>query len=155
MNKYDRRKLVSSIRKYCSIVLCANTDFSEIIDSMKSKEEEKLDNIPDNLKDGCQASNIQEAIDQLASIQESAETIEETCEEIADTSEVDLQEIKAKRRGTMSSAFDDGPRNNRFQILLPDKLFLLMKMRALQQGISCNELICQAIQNELLKDPND
>ena len=34
-----------------------------------------------------------------------------------------------------------------------DTLLIILKLRSLESGLSCNEIITQALQNELLKDP--
>jgi predicted HicB family RNase H-like nuclease len=46
------------------------------------------------------------------------------------------------------------PRSARFQIMISDSLRILLQLRALQTGISQNELVNQALINELMKDPN-
>lgn len=152
MNKYDRRKLNISVEKYCAKVIYANQEFSNAVDSLKHQEENKLEHLPASLGSSRQASNIEEAIKQISDLQVRLNTIETTICSIMERADIDVP--RPAIRNTNTEAFDTGPRKNRFQILLPDQLLILMKMRAMQSGISCNELICQAIQNELLKDPH-
>lgn len=153
MNKYDRRKMTAAALKCCSIVIPAVDEFSSVTDSLKANEETKLDNIPESLQNSRQAENMETAIEKLEALQGLIENIQDSCEEILDITEVKLPAIHLSR--SEPGNLDDGPRKNRYQILLPDQLILLMKLRALQLNISCNEFVCQALQNELLKDPNE
>lgn len=152
MNKYDRRKMTAAVLKCCSIVIPAADEFSSVTDSLKTNEETKLDNIPESLQNSRQAENMEDAIEKLEALKDQIENIQDSCEGILDITEVKLPVIHHLHSETDS--LDEGPRKNRYQILLPDQLILLMKLRALQLNISCNELVCQALQNELLKDPN-
>lgn len=152
MNRNDRRQLSAIIRKYCCTVIPAGRELADSIESIKEREEDKLANLPDSLTDSRQAQNIDEAIDQMNEILEYLESIEEACDSIAETAYTEVtypaavySEIPMK---------EDSPRNHRFQILLSEETMIFLKMRAVTLGFSCNELINQAIQNELFKDPS-
>ena len=97
-----------------------------------------------------QAGNIEESIAKLEEIEQYISEIEELCVKIESVFHI---EIDFKPKDTQSCMIEDSYRRNRFQILLPDDLFILMKLRSLSMGISCNELICQSLRSELLKDP--
>lgn len=95
MNSKDRRKLAAETRKYCSIIKTAVNEYSEIISSLRDSEEEKMDNLPDNLQDGSLAKNIEEAITMLDEMDESITAIEEECSTVVDL--VGIKLVEARR----------------------------------------------------------
>lgn len=152
MNRKDRRNISKEIRKYYSIVIPAITELSRNIETMKDSEEEKLSHLPESLRgNSSQADNIQEAIEQFEEILDCLETVRENCESILDTSGTEKPEISSASSSMIS---DNSLRNKRFQILLSEDIFQILKIRSLQLGLSCNEIINQSLQNELFKDPN-
>lgn len=151
MNRNGRRKLEKSVRSYCMICMQALATLSHVINEMQEQEEEKLDHIPDNLKDSSLAESLDEAIQTLIEISELLEDAKENCDSIAECADIQLTDRIPEPRNQLP---DTDPRVNRFQILLSDYLMMLMKLRAEQLGISCNELVCRTLLNELTKDPN-
>lgn len=152
MNRDDRRKLARAARSYCTASLQAENEFSAVVRELQENEEKKLDHIPENLQSGGSAESIEEAVDLLSSVIDSLDSIKDLRDEIAEQADIDISDIHTLLN-EKSTAVKDGARRNRFQILLSDQSLCLMRLRSLQLGISCNELICTALQNELLKQP--
>lgn len=150
MNKYDRRHLHAASLRYCSTVQTAMNEYEAVIKLLLSREREKRDKIPNNLQRSRQACNIEESISTLKKIMEKLETMKNLCEDLAKSTNVC---IPAELITKMKPSISDEPRPNRFQILLSDTLLIILKLRSLESGLSCNEIITQALQNELLKDP--
>lgn len=90
MNKNDRRQLKSAVEMYCTTVKQALLELREIISKLKLSEEEKLERIPDNLQEGSQVANIEEAIELFEEVSEKLEDMEDMYEEIADTVGIDV-----------------------------------------------------------------
>ena len=150
MNKYDRRHLHAASLRCCSTVQTAMNEYEAVIKLLLSREREKRDKIPNNLQRSRQACNIEESISTLKKIMEKLETMKNLCEDLAKSTKVC---IPAELITKMKPSISDEPRPNRFQILLSDTLLIILKLRSLESGLSCNEIITQALQNELLKDP--
>lgn len=149
MNKYDRRHLHAASLRCCSTVQTAMNEYEAVIKLLLSREREKRDKIPNNLQRSRQACNIEESISTLKKIMEKLETMTNLCEDLAKSTNVC---IPAELITKMKPSISDEPRPNRFQILLSDTLLIILKLRSLESGLSCNEIITQALQNELLKD---
>ena len=143
MNKYDRRHLHAASLRCCSTVQTAMNEYEAVIKLLLSREREKRDKIPNNLQWSRQACNIEESISTLKKI------MKNLCEDLAKSTNVC---IPAELITKMKPSISDEPRPNRFQILLSDTLLIILKLRSLESGLSCNEIITQALQNELLKD---
>lgn len=139
-------------RKYCSIAIPATAEYLSFVEDLRSAQEDKLDNLPDNLKDSEKADNFSEALDFLEELLDDVITARDALDGIAYSTGIDTSKLEQPMSITPE---DDGPRNNRFQILLSSNLLILLKLRSLQNGVSCNELICQALKDELLRDPNE
>ena len=150
MNKYDRRHLHAASLRCCSTVQTAMNEYEAVIKLLLSREREKRDKIPNNLQRSRQACNIEEYISTLKKIMEKLETMKNLCEDLAKSTNVC---IPAELITKMKPSISDEPRPNRIQILLSDTLLIILKLRSLESGLSCNEFITQALQNELLKDP--
>lgn len=140
--------ILAPANKYGSILTTATNEFNSVIDDLKSSEEDKLENLPEILKEASQGSNIQEAIDCLEEIEGNLESIENAWDEIADAAQA---KVKYTENRIVVPVKNDGPRRNRFQILLSDRMISLLKSRASQLGISCNELICQSLDHIITK----
>lgn len=153
MNRDDRRKLSRAARSYCTVSLQAEKEFCDIITELQKSEELKLNHIPENLQTGGHAESIEEAVYLLGSIRESLESAKDARSKIAEKACIDISDIHTLITEKNTCKFKDSTRKNRFQILLSDQTLCLMRLRSLQLGISCNELICTALQNELLKAP--
>lgn len=154
MNRDERRKLEQAMRRYCSASLQAEAEFSDIVADLQQREEQKLDNLPENLKDTEQAERISKAAELLSSISDSLEAIGDLRNEIVDEACIDISDIRTLLAKKTAACSEDAGAN-RFQLLLSDQSLCLMRLRSLQLGISCNELIRIALRNELLKDPNE
>lgn len=150
MNRNDRSILTAAARKYCSIFLQASHEFREKSEKLLAEEEEKRRHLPSNLKAGSQSRNIEESIRKLKDLLAWISEMERTCRQIEEAFDIHIDFVP---KDTHVCRIEDGSRKNRFQILLPDDLLILMKLRSLSMGISCNELICQSLRSELLKDP--
>lgn len=146
MNKNDRRKLRTAARRYCSLGQQASEVFKDTVEVLQTSEEEKLDNLPESLQTSSQAQNIESAIDDLNTILEALESSENAFEEIADIVGIDIVELPAY---ATSVSDKEAPRNRRFQILLTDQIMGKLKQQSLETGLSCNEIICQAISKYL------
>lgn len=57
-------------------------DIGNQLEEIKSAEEEYLENLPENLKNGDKASNAQEAIDQMCQVHDGVTNIVSTLEEL-------------------------------------------------------------------------
>lgn len=146
MNKNDRRKLRTAARRCCILGRQASEVFKDIVEVLQVSEEDKLDNLPESLQDSPQAQNIESAIDDLNAILEALESSENAYEEIADIVGINIVELPVY---TASETNTKAPRNRRFQILLTDQILEKLKQRSLETGLSCNEIIYQAISKYL------
>lgn len=147
MNKNERRRLTAAAQKYCSITMQALEEFRTVTDSLKDREQEKLENLPESLRDSSsQSINITEAVDQLEELEEYFESIEESCNEIAGLIHVGIEYHTVNGN---TSRKDNDPRRNRLQILVTDHMLDLIRLRASAEGCSQNELINRALTNEL------
>lgn len=125
-------------------------EFRAVTDDLKYKEQEKLENLPVNLRDSSsQNINMMEAVDQLEELEEYFESIEESCSEIAGMMNVGIEYHAVP---CITHTTDEGPRRNRLQILVTDHMLDLIRLRASSEGCSHNELICRALMNELLEE---
>lgn len=84
MNRNNRKHLRESVDIFQRTFVHTESEFANVIEEIKSGEEEKLDNLPEGLQGSPLADRIQESIDQLEDISEQLEIIEDTCDEIID-----------------------------------------------------------------------
>ena len=148
MNKNDRRKLQTAAKRYFSLEQQALDVFKDIVEDLQDSENEKLENLPESLQASSQAQNIESAIDDLNTVLEALESSQNTYEEIADIIGIDIIEPPVY---TLLKSDKGAPRNQRFQILLTVQMLEKLKKRSLETGLSCNEIIYQAISKYLGK----
>lgn len=152
MNRNDRRTLRRAAERYLSRTQSAVDDFRCVVENLKTSEEEKLDNLPESLQEGPQAENIESSIEMMEDVLENIGTVEEACDEMADTLEVKRDPIEHPYRSSESITND--PRDQRFQILLTKHLLDELKRTSAETGLSCNEIIFRAISKELSSHTN-
>lgn len=146
MNRKDRRELAAGIRKYYAVTKRASDELRRTVEKLKTQEEEKQDNLPESLAESHQAENIEEAIDKLESLIECIETAETAYEDILDISGMEVSNLPIE---TADTILETEPRNRRFQILLSSGLMNRLKIRSMESGSSCNEIIYRALQQYL------
>lgn len=147
MNRDTRRAVKAAVKRYCSTVESATEQFTSVIEGIRDKEEDKLENLPESLQNGVLGNNISDASDTLTTLLEGADNVSDSCEDILEDAGTDLPKLPVSKPDTVRT--DTGPRSHRVQILVSEKMYSLLKNTSLETGRSVNEIINQALLKEI------
>lgn len=146
MNRDERNRLKRAVKAYDCSIRQADAIFEKSIDEMKDLESDKIDRLPQSLSSSMMAEGLNEAVEMLDSIMENAQTIIEQLDEILTTTDVASCYTSSSRKNTGNVT---DKRDTSFHALLPSSLLLRLKEKSQRTGESMNELVCQAIQNNI------
>ncbi len=156
MNKSDRTTLAMALRRFNANLGKEIDRFNGIVDSLCAAEGEKLDNLPESLRDSAMADAISERRQDLDGLAERMEGFTELVEEIASDWDIDLARGKAMANVDESSptpAADPQERKSRrlFALVTPSTGEALAAY-ARATGLSMNRILNAAIGRHLLEE---
>ena len=148
MNDKDRTR----IRKACTDcdreVRKAIYIFGNEVDGMKYSEEEKIDNLPPQLRDSSKGDQLDEAVRQLTEVADKIDAISTALDDITDTLGAESKFIAPRET---RKPLSPGRKGKSFHALFPESLLKELKAESARRGISMNEMVCRTLQSELEK----
>ncbi len=148
MNEKDRVKLRKACTDCDRDVRRALYIFSNEVESMKYGEEEKIDNLPSQLRDSTKGDQLDEAVRQLTDVAEKLDDISTALDDITDALGAESKFIAP--REAMKS-LSPGRKGKSFHALFPESLLKELKAESARRGISMNEMVYRTLRNELEK----
>lgn len=145
MNRDDKRMMRRVIQKYDNSLRNAHGGFEKEIGKLQYREETKLASLPSSFETSRVADNLTESSEMLGRILKAEEKIMNLLDDILYESGV-------------SSTFKDAPcrteitqekKDASFHALLPSSLLKRLKDESLRTGLSMNEIVCQALREQL------
>lgn len=95
MNKSDRTRLAMALRRLGANIGKEANAFRHVVESLLTAEDDKLDNLPESLKDSSMALSIAESRDSLGDLLGKVDGLAALVDEIASEWDIDLDRGKA------------------------------------------------------------
>ena len=134
------RRTVTAIRQNAYELSCA-------LESAKSEEEAKLDNMPESFSGSRKAEEMEEAVtmfdDAIELISSGLDSINDAAEVLG--VEVDYKPSAKQKKDLLST----GRKGVRFQMLLPGARMMELRSVSESAGVSKNEILCRALKEYL------
>lgn len=149
MNRSGRTRVNNAVRDCDRKIRQALYVFNNEIESIKDEENEKLDNLPQQIRDSTLGENFTEALQMLDELIETSGDIETSLDELIDTAGVQSDftvELKTKK-------ISDGRKGINFHAIIPSALMEKLRGESLLAGLSMNEILCRALLSELEEKP--
>ncbi len=119
--------------------------FTGEIEDMLYDEKMKLDNVPEPLRDSTHVEKFTEPIEMMETLLTNAEAVETAIDDLLDTADVSSNFSPERRQNTVSA----GRKGVSFHAILPPVLLEKLRSESRTSGLSMNEILCRALQNEL------
>ncbi|MGN0906452.1 MAG: hypothetical protein ACI4NM_04830 [Bullifex sp.] len=148
MNRDARNILKRASRAFHRSVMHAVTEYRNEVGLLKNDEEEKLERLPENIRDSVKGEAISEAIELLDEVLDGTDGMEEALDDIVSgTLGYSFVNEPGLAHQTVNHA--DQKRDMRFQALLPGELMDRLRYRSSMTGLSMNELLIRALNSSL------
>lgn len=146
MNREERTHLRKQTQAFDNTVREAVFSFSAIIDDFRNDEQDKLDRLPEQIRESAKGDQITDAIQTLDDIVIKIQDLENTLDDILDLVDASsLFDSSIARRKC-----DKGQKKDKnFHALLSSSMLYALKGEASRSGLSMNEILCRALLNEL------
>lgn len=145
MNRDDRKRMTRVVQNYDRVIRTAHDEFVKEVGDMKDNESRKHDNLPSSFETSNTAENLSDAFDMFETVLEKAEYIVDSPDEILDDTGVG----SAYTRVTGTTKIILEKKNVSFHALIFSSLLKRLKEESLRTGLSMNEIVCQALLDEL------
>ena len=149
MNRDERGRLKRSSMALHSSIMQSVTEYRSVAESMKAGEEEKLDRLPETIRESVKGDGIREGIELLDNVLDGAERIVEALEDLV-SGTLGYDFIYEPVAGAKAMARPDKQKRDvRFQSLLPRGIVDKLKLYSSMTGLSMNELLVRALDSYL------
>ena len=148
MNDKDRTKLRKACMDCDRDVRRAIYIFGNEVEDMKYNEEEKIDNLPQQLRDSSKGDQLDEAVRQLTEVSDKIDAISTALDDITDALGTESKFIAPCET---KKSLSPGRKGKSFHALFPESLLKELKAESARRGISMNEMVCRTLQSELEK----
>ena len=150
MNKRDKQRLQTEMALLALGIKEKSEALLLLVENAIDNENEKLENIPESFSSSSIVNDITEIIEALESCQESSNEVINNIDDIVSSFELDMQNIKPIASRKTSVELLQGPRSSNILIKISPLLHEALKKGALNQNISFNGLINNAIFKEIM-----
>ncbi len=149
MNRSGRAKVGTLVRDCDRKIRQALYVFNSEIESIKDDENDKLDNLPQQIRDSSLGENFTGAVEMLEELIRNSEAIETSLDDLIDTAGVKSNFTPDLKEKKVSS----GRKGISFHAIIPSALMEQLRSESLSQGLSMNEILCRALLRELDEKP--
>ena len=132
---------------YLANSLKASSVYKEKVQDFITREEEKLENLPESLQEAQKGQDISSSIDVLEEVLEEIENAENAFKEIENLLGVKVAIFPD--RITASKLVEANDKRLDFHAILPKQIALDLKNRSILSGLSMNEILCEALKTFL------
>ena len=147
MNRSVRNNIVRETRRTVAAIRQNVFELSVALESARSEEEAKLDNMPGSFSGSSKAEDMEEAVamfdDALEHISSGMYSINDAAEVLG--VEVDYKPSAKQKKDLLST----GRKGVRFQMLLPEAMMMELRSVSESSGVSKNEILCRALKEYL------
>ena len=149
MNRDERGRLKRSSMALHSSIMQSVTEYRSAAESMKTGAEEKLDRLPETIRESVKGDGIREGIELLDNVLDGADRIVDALEDlVSGTLGYDFRYEPVAGAKAIAQP-DKQKRDVRFQSLLPRGIVDGLKLYSSMTGLSMNELIVRALDGYL------
>lgn len=146
MNRSEKKVLRTETQRFDSSIRLAIHSYSRQVEERMDREQEKLANLPDQIRDSVTGENIEETILSLGELSDKLEEIENALDDILTLTDASsIFKAPAAVRGKISQ----GRKGTDFHAILPLSLLEKLKRESTIQGLSMNEIVCRALTQDL------
>ena len=147
MNRSVRNNISRETRKTVAAIRQNAYELSKVLESAKSGEESKLDNMPESFSGSSKAEEMEEAV---MMFDDALELISSGLDIINDAAEVLGVEVDYKPSARLKmDLLSTGRKGVRFQMLLPEAMMIELRSVSESSGVSKNEILCRALKEYL------
>ena len=145
MNRDEKRMMRRVIQKYDNSLRNAHGDFEKEIGKLQYREETKLVSLPSSFENSRVADNLTESSEMLGRILKAEEKIMNLLDDILYESGVS----STFKDATCRTKITQEKKDVSFHALLPSSLLKRLKNESLRTGLNMNEIVCQALREQL------
>ena len=147
MNRSVRNNISRETRKTVAAIRQNAYELSKVLESAKSGEESKLDNMPESFSGSSKAEEMEEAV---MMFDDALELISSGLDIINDAAEVLGVEVDYKPSARLKmDLLSTGRKGVRFQMLLPEAMKMELGSASESSYESENEMVCRALKEYL------
>ena len=147
MNRSIRNNIARETRRTVAAIRQNVFELSVALESARSEEEAKLDNMPESFSGSSKAEDMEEAV---AMFDDALEHISSGMDSINDAAEVLGVEVDYKPSAKLKKELiSTGRKGVRFQMMLPEAMMRELRAVSESSGVSKNEIVCRALKEYL------
>ena len=149
MNREGRAILKKAAEKFNRDSMLARNSFLNVLEKLKSEEEEKLECLPEQLRDSEKGEQLEERLEALETLLDGIKEQEESISDLLSEQgfsfnfvplEEKIEETKIREKSVS------------FHAIFPVTLSNALRTKAQNTGLSMNEVVCQALTKELCRE---
>ncbi len=149
MNRNEKKTLKTVTKRFDSSVRLALHTYGGQLEGYIDREQDKLDSLPDQIRDSVTGEQIEESIRTLGEFTGKIEEIENALEDILTLAETSSS---FKTPASIKENVSTGRRGIDFHAIFPSSLMDKLKVEASRCDLSMNEIVCRALEVELGKE---
>ncbi len=150
MNREGRAELRKAAEKFNRECHLSTSEFIRVTEALHDEEEDKLDRLPDQLRDSDKGGQIEDSIEMLEALLDGVREMEETVSDLL--SEQGLTFAFEPQREETVMTESEGRKGTSFHAIFPSVLMNRLRSRARRSGLSMNEIVCRVLTNELCNE---
>lgn len=147
MNRNEKRTLKTETKRFDSSVRLALHLYSGQIEERIDREQDKLDSLPEQIRDSVTGEQIEESSSTLKEISDRIDDIETALDDILSLAET--SSIFKASSGVTTRTISQGRKGSAFHALFPSSLMDRLKTESVECGLSMNEIVCRALTEAL------
>lgn len=146
MNRSEKNGLRKETKCFDASLKLALYSYGEKLDTCKCNEQDKLDRLPNQIRDSTTGEQIENSIHVLEEISSKLDEIGNALDDIlylADTTSSFSVPSSIKHK------YSPGRKGIAFHAILPSTIFEQLKIESIKKALSMNEILCRALIKEL------
>ncbi len=146
MNRSERNGLRRETKCFDASIRLALCSYGERLDGFKCDEQDKLDRLPDQIRDSDTGEQIEGSIQMLEEISDKIDEMENALDEIL--SLADATSSFSAPHG-YKHKISPGRKGVGFHAVFPSTILERLKNESIRRALSMNEILCRALIKEL------
>jgi len=149
VNRKGRSKLKNAAEKFNRESNQTIATFTSVLENLRNEEQEKLDNLPEQLALSVKGEQLEESIESLDSLLDGVAEMRDTLENLLSDQGLNFSFVPIVESDRRESK---GRAGIQFHAVLPDNLLDKLRGKSRKTGISMKEIVCRALSKELLNE---
>lgn len=150
MNRGEKKTLKTETKRFDSSVRMALHLYSGQIEERIDREQDKLDSLPEQIRDSVTGEQIEESTCTLKEISSKLDDIETALDDILSLAET--ASIFKASSIVSTRNISQGRKGTAFHAIFPSSLMDRLKTESVEYGLSMNEIVCRALTETFEKE---